>query len=308
MYRLMQETDIPAQDESESDDLASLLAQKFGERERVSLREVVSILTMDDEWCDWWNYHQNAWEVAGWKMEHEMHVEDFPLLFSHHASLPKAADYQFRINAPVLNRNKIDDTGEYKWFPCLSVIADMSSFNTSLCEELYMRLLDCPLIAKYYRLLPVDTWHMTIVSLYVPETLPCSSQIWQQQLEKQLDSKKIQAVLEQVKDDKLTIQVSNCHALGILLLQVEVDGASRDKIQFRESHVSLAYQYRSASLTTMQAIEEKWKPIIEELFSGKELMPGKPKLACFESMNKLHDSPISCGVEEELACVSLSSL
>ncbi len=263
-------------------------AKNISTKEQVALRDIVALISSDPDWADWWKYHAMDWDEKGWKMDDMIFFQDIPLLFNDNALIFDANTYKIIFFATTCNESKIDSKGCYKPFWGSSIVANVGKNDEKKWKDLYSRLKDEPSFKEYFTLLPMETWHMTDISL---ET---SGEKIQPLKSVYLDSlaEKLKMILFEP-----TITVNSVHTLGIFALGVTPDKkyvttlkgfaekANLKSTRDGEYHISVAYQFKPAPMCVLAELKQKYQSIITDIFGSESVKLDSPKIYCFQSMN-----------------------
>ncbi len=198
---------------------------------------------------------------------------------------------------------KIDSSGNYTSFPGITVLSHIKKNELIIWNKLYSKLKESKIINEYYSLLPVDSYHMTLINLYT----------------KAYTSKNIEDDWKRfiTNKNKMFINLDNylsenafipkIPSVNMLLpkisnntIAIEVPIASEQKEKVNEIanhfklfkkvpspfHITLAYSYKVIPAETYQEIEIEFNRIVNSnlLIYNTPLNFENPKIYYFHDM------------------------
>jgi hypothetical protein len=192
---------------------------------------------------------------------------------------------------------KINDQGNYCWFPGVTVVAGVSAESLVFWERIQSALKTVPGLLEHFSPLPTSSYHMTAVNLYTERwDMPSGNWAsflshnlpWFNGLHKEIESLGFHP---KVKADLPLVS-------SIIYLPIHLEPTQNSKIHElsnkfgiqnripEELHITLGYQYKSMSDTYRRVlqhdVQETLKPLLASLASPFEL--NEPKLCYFNDM------------------------
>ncbi len=277
-----------------TENIAQFIQKQIIHPGQVSLGDIIRVIQSDDEWSGWWEYHSDDWNRNGWKPKDMIFVEDIPLLFNDKRLEISAKKYNEILNITTHKHSKINANGDYVWFSGASAVANICSKQKALWASLYDQLQKDPCVREYFNLLPYETWHMTIIPLYTLDHFHEKNKAWYSEIEQKKPF--LNSIEEALKTiGALTIKTKKVYTVGIFLLSVTLDKENEKKIagiaqaydleSTADHHISLAYQFKPAPISTLLALEKKYQKIITDLFAIQDICLNAPQAYLFESMD-----------------------
>lgn len=146
---------------------------------------------------------------------------------------------------------KINDSGNYLTFQGVSIISPVGYKNQDLWLQIETLLQNSNLIRKYFALLPLQSYHMTLFNLFTQEEY---SSNWPSVISENKDffQKINQRLFEVTFEPEVSLEYVNYYGAIQLILSLRADQkvhishlAEEFKIKIPSSfHITLAYEYR----------------------------------------------------------------
>ena len=193
---------------------------------------------------------------------------------------------------------KINEQGKYCPFPGVTVVSSVGPSNSDLWLHIFQALNGLSKITDHYALLPVDSYHMTTINLFVAETNP---EAWNDHINKNLSwFQNLAASINKETDfnpEVLSIY-PEFHG-GIILLRVILPEEQKRKnfelaqkygivnlipnIQF---HITLGYIYKAIPSQEIEIITRLFEDSIQNILRNysKPIRFEKPELTYFHDM------------------------
>lgn len=194
---------------------------------------------------------------------------------------------------------KIDNTGKYKPFAGLTVVADVFQLNAELFLNFHRKLSENALIVEHCGLLPPESYHITSFSVIEQEFQNWTELQFYQWI--QSNSKQLERTHQELESSThgFTFKLSVDRRRLTLWADIETK-AAHEQLTVAESvslvarvpsrfHITLGYQYKQASKATTKLIYEATVACLQECLPNYEntvLYALKPKLCYYHDMTE----------------------
>ncbi|KTD33799.1 hypothetical protein Lnau_2091 [Legionella nautarum] len=191
---------------------------------------------------------------------------------------------------------KINKDGKYTPYPGVTVIAGIGDNDNEFWQTLYQKLNSSPLICKYFKPLPYQSYHMTTCNLYVKEWYFSR---WSSFINQKLHFLQ-QLHVELSKTPIIPeITIEDLNVSDVLQLNVSLPPDQEEEIkavakQFglekkvpEYFHITLGYLYNfSINEEDFAAIKNECTEILATCLKKEKLYLDSPQLTFFHSMKK----------------------
>jgi hypothetical protein len=192
---------------------------------------------------------------------------------------------------------KINEAGVYCSFPGITIVSAVGDSNRELWQLIFHELNKSHLFKQHYALLPVESYHMTTLNMYVAETIAN----WSQFVSERLPF--FQSVHKETENHAFLPQVLSIRPEfrgGVLLLHIDIPSDQR-KLNFElatkfdmtnylpnpQFHITLGYIYRKIEGKDCPEIAKEYEDIINRVLSSYNTVPivlEPPHLTYFPDM------------------------
>ena len=193
-------------------------------------------------------------------------------------------------------RSKIDESGNFLKFQGITVVASANSkVNLNLWQHLHDSLSSIPIVTNHFSLLPIESYHMTTMSVCSQKLLPDDQ--WVAFIDSRLDwFKKLQKRIVECEFHPSVVleSIEACWTLRVILRldeeqrrQVQ-DLAREFDLEFRlpaSFHVTLGYQFAEPDAATQRELKSCLDRVFEG-YRGRRMQLGAPHLCYFRDMTQ----------------------
>lgn len=197
-------------------------------------------------------------------------------------------------------RYKIDSEGNYLSYPGYTVIFKTNSASLDTRRAIEHRLshhqINEAFLARYYSILPIESWHVTAINLFTKDAVEDEQRDWdryvasQETFFSQLSSAIEQGVFTPV------ITYSGLRVDGAIQAIVTLDENSKKRVEAlaehygyqrnvpRHFHMTLGYQYKPLNNKDLDALKSDLAPFIQDFFKNMRVALEPAQLCYFDDM------------------------
>jgi len=194
-------------------------------------------------------------------------------------------------------RDKIDDDGNYLPFPGYTVIFKTSPDSSGTWRNIHNELLNkLPSLAKYYSILPFESWHVTAINLFTKTAVEDDNLDWSKYVASQ--QRFFSQLSDVIKQDLFTpvITYSGLRVDGSVHIMVSLDETSKEKVEAlakyygyqhnlpRHFHMTLGYQYKHLKNKELDALKLELAPFIQDCFRNMSVALEPAQVCYFDDM------------------------